>query len=324
MDVDPGLVDQTLTDLNAIPGWGQVDLLPAKLNFHRAQNFLGCFRHQLLGDRHNGVVISISHIKLKLGEFRIMLERNTFVAEIAPDLVNAVQPAHQETFQIKLEADAQKQFLMQLIVVGRERSRCRAAIDRLQNWCFNFHKVTLVQKSTDRLDRLGSDPEDLAYFGVHSQVNISAAIAGFRIGKLGVTHDFAVHGFVLIGRKGQKCLRKHPEILNLQCHFAALRAHHLPAGFDEVAQIVKAHEFVQFLCADLVHAHQKLDLSGAVFDMSEAELAHMANRAQSTSQNHLNRLLAAFCFSFFKKGDRAGVGMALVRAQGVRFLPDRA
>ncbi len=62
-----------------------------------------------------------------------MLEADALVAEVATDLIHAVESADDQPLQVQLEADAQIQVLVQLVVVRNKRPRRRAAVDRLQD-----------------------------------------------------------------------------------------------------------------------------------------------------------------------------------------------
>ena len=67
--------------------------MPFILDHHRAQNALRDLRDHLFGHFHDVVVVSISHVELKLSKFRIVFERHAFVAEVPTDLIDAVQSA---------------------------------------------------------------------------------------------------------------------------------------------------------------------------------------------------------------------------------------
>ena len=95
LNINAGMVNQTLADLQPVPGWGQVNLVPLKHDLHRPQHTLCHLRNHLFGHFHDHVVIRIRHVELELGKFGIVLERHAFVAEIPSDFVNAVHPANE-------------------------------------------------------------------------------------------------------------------------------------------------------------------------------------------------------------------------------------
>ena len=87
----------------------------------------------LLGAPHHAVVVGVRLVELELRELRVVLEADALVAEVAADLVDALEAADQQALEVQLEADAQEQLLVELVVVRGERPGRRAAVDRLQN-----------------------------------------------------------------------------------------------------------------------------------------------------------------------------------------------
>jgi hypothetical protein len=51
-----------------------------------------------------------------------VLEADALVAEVAAELVDPLQAAHQQPLEVQLERDAQVQVLVKLVVVGDERA----------------------------------------------------------------------------------------------------------------------------------------------------------------------------------------------------------
>ncbi len=92
----------------------------------------------MLGHLHNAQIISISHVELKLGKLRVVFIRNTFVAEVPPNLINAFKTSHEQAFEVKFEADTQVEVLIELVMVRDKGAGSSAAINRLQDGCFNL------------------------------------------------------------------------------------------------------------------------------------------------------------------------------------------
>ena len=103
-----------------------------------AQHLLGGEGDHLLGQLHHLQVVGIGPVELELGELGVMGAVDAFVAEVAPDLVDALQVAHQQAFEVQLERDAQVQVLLELVVVGDERARRRAAVDAAAGRAFRL------------------------------------------------------------------------------------------------------------------------------------------------------------------------------------------
>ena len=81
-------------------------------------HFLRHIGHHLFGAAHDTLIIGIGFVKLKLGKFRVVLKAHPFVAEVAPDLIDAVKAADDQPLEIKLKGDAQVEVLVQLVVMG--------------------------------------------------------------------------------------------------------------------------------------------------------------------------------------------------------------
>jgi hypothetical protein len=81
-------------------------------------------RDHLLGDLHQVVIVGIGLVELQHGELGIVLRAHALVAEVAVDLVDAVQAADDQALQIELRRDAQKQIQVERVVV---RLKGRAA-----------------------------------------------------------------------------------------------------------------------------------------------------------------------------------------------------
>ena len=83
------------------------------MTLHEPVTSLQAVRDHLLGQFHHLQVIGVCPIEFKLGEFGVVLEGDAFVAEIAPDLVDPLEVADQQAFEIKLKGNAQVQILVQ-------------------------------------------------------------------------------------------------------------------------------------------------------------------------------------------------------------------
>ena len=114
------------------------------------QHLLGNERHHLLGDFHNVTIVRIGLIELELRELRVVLEGDSFVAEISPYLIHTLVAAHNQAFQIQLKRDAQVEVLMELIMICGERPGRCSSIDGLQYRRLDFQEATRIQELTQR------------------------------------------------------------------------------------------------------------------------------------------------------------------------------
>ena len=62
-----------------------------------------------------------------------MLVGDPLVAEVLAELVDPLEAADDAALEVQLGGDAQVQVAVELVVVGRERARERAAVQRLQD-----------------------------------------------------------------------------------------------------------------------------------------------------------------------------------------------
>jgi hypothetical protein len=62
-------------------------------------------------------------------------------------------------------------------VVGDERPRRRAAVERLEDRSLHLEEVPLVQITADPADRLRAKPEDIPHFAMDRQVRVALAVA---------------------------------------------------------------------------------------------------------------------------------------------------
>ena len=289
IDIDTDGVDQSLAQLQAPPGRGQVDLLPVEIeacsepftSWSQTKTIICSVRSMILQ------VIGVGHVELELGELGVVLEGDALVAEIAPDLVDPIQPAHQQAFEVKLKRNAQVEILVELVVVGDEGLGSRTAVDAAAGWGFpprgsRAHPGNCAGRVTTR----GALAEDLAHFGVDRQVGVALAEARFGVGQGGVAHDLAIHHFVLGSRQGGDGFGQHGEGGTCSGDLAGAGAEEGAAGLDDIAQVELLVEELEWLFAQLVDAQEELDAAGAVFDVGEGELAHRAHGAQPAGDGH--------------------------------------
>ncbi len=244
--------------------------------------------HHALGDLHDLLVVGIGHVELELGEFRVVLEGNAFIAEVASDLVDALQPADEQALEVQLEGDSQVQVLMELLVVGRERSRRRPAVERLQDGRLHFDEVHPVEKLAQGGHHPRPRQENLTDLGVDRQVGVALPVAGFRIGE-GVMDDALAVDQLFFGRRQRRQrLGQHAELLDVQGGFAGTCAEHEPGGLDEISQVEGLLEEPIGFGPDVVRFEVELQQAGAVLEVGKGGLAHDADRTQPTGQDGLD------------------------------------
>ena len=134
-----------------------------------------------LGQIHQVTVVGIGLIKLHHGEFRIVPGRQTLVAEIAVNLVDALKTTHHQSFQVQLRRYTQVQTHIKGMVVGLKWPRSSAAWDRLHHWRFHLDKSAIIEKMPDKADNPGACGKCFTRNLVHDQVQITLPIAHFLV-----------------------------------------------------------------------------------------------------------------------------------------------
>ncbi len=109
------------------------------------------------------MVIPVGGVEFHLGELGVVGGVYTFVAEVTTNFVNTFQVAHEQALEVKLKGDAQVEVLFELVVVGDERFRGRAAIQRLHNRRFHFQETIVIQESAHEGDNAGTGAENLTH-----------------------------------------------------------------------------------------------------------------------------------------------------------------
>ena len=148
-----------------------------------AQRLARGVAQQAFGEIHQALVVRVGLVEFHHREFRVVARREAFVAEIAVDLEDLLEPADNQAFQIQLGGDAQELLHVERIVVRDERLGRSAAGDRVHHRRFDFEEAVPVHVIADRGDDAAAGEEGEAGFLVHDQVDVTLAILHFLIGQ---------------------------------------------------------------------------------------------------------------------------------------------
>ncbi len=108
----------------------------ARLSSSANQRFRGVHRH---------VKIRPRLVKFHHGEFRIVGNIYSFIAEVAVDFKHAIKAADDESLEVEFWSDAQKQIDIERVVVGGEGSSGGTSCLGLQHRSFDFDEVLLLK-----------------------------------------------------------------------------------------------------------------------------------------------------------------------------------
>src|SRR6266404_1412399 len=137
--------------------------------------------NHLLHQFHHARVIAERLVRFEHGEFRVVLTRESLVAEVAAYFKYFVKTSHQEAFEIKLESDAQIKIATQRVVMSFKWLGCRAAGNGLHYRRLNLYKTALVEEIPNLADNFAAFEKDIPHLGVGYEIQVALAIADFRV-----------------------------------------------------------------------------------------------------------------------------------------------
>ena len=100
--------------------------------------------------RHHPGVVGVRLVELEHRELRIVRPVDPLVPEVVPDLVHPLEPADDQPLEVQLVGDAQVERHVERVVVRHERTRRRAAVQRLQHRRLDLEVVPAVETRADR------------------------------------------------------------------------------------------------------------------------------------------------------------------------------
>ena len=128
----------------------EIELCAVVFHLGAAGGVDGDLRQQFGGEIHQAAIIGVGLVELQHGELGIVMRGEALVAEIAVDLVDALQAAHHQPLQVKLRRDAQVEIDIERVVMGDERPRRGAAVDRLHHGRLHFDEAARFQLPAQR------------------------------------------------------------------------------------------------------------------------------------------------------------------------------
>src|SRR6185369_2357967 len=104
-------------------------------------------------------------------------------AEVAIQVINAIQPSDDQSLQIQLRCNPQKQRHVERIVVRAEWLGQRTSCDGMKNGRLHFEVTLVIQKAAQLADNQAAFDKHLADIRVRHQVDVASAISDFDIRK---------------------------------------------------------------------------------------------------------------------------------------------
>ena len=152
-------------------------VVAVKLGGQRAVDLHRDELHQLFGQIHQVVIVRVCLVELEHGELGVVLGGDALVAEVAIDLVDAIQAADDQALEVKLRSDAQEERDVQGIVVRGEGPGHRAASDGLHHGRLDFEIAAFIEEAANGSKHLRALDEDCSHIGVDEEIEIPLAIA---------------------------------------------------------------------------------------------------------------------------------------------------
>ncbi len=231
-------------------------------------------RDHLLEHLHHVAVVREGLVGLDHRELGVVLVADALVAEVLAELVDLLQPAHDAALEVELGRDPQVEVAVEGVVVGHERPRGGAAVDRLQGRGLDLHEAAVVEEAPHRRDRARAGDEAGAGVGIGHQLEVALAEPGLGVLQTGV-----------LVRRGPQRLGQQRRRVDRHAQLAAPGARDRPAHPEDVPE-VEVEERRHRLLAEAVDARPDLDAAAAVVEVEEGDLALPAPGGQPAGHVH--------------------------------------
>ena len=148
-----------LRERAARPGAGHVDLLPLVgddlVTLLAPADLARDHLEEVLGERLHRGEVAIGAVGLHRGELGVVREVHALVAEVAADLEDALEAAHDEALERQLGGDAQIEVAIEGVEVRHERLGVGTAEDGVHHRRLDLHVAVRLHEATDEARRSG-------------------------------------------------------------------------------------------------------------------------------------------------------------------------
>lgn len=288
VDIDAGVLEDGLAHGDALVGGLEVNDVVADFDGCRAVDVEAYLLEHLLGEVHHPVIILIADVDLHAGELGIVGAVHSLVAEILRELINPLETAYDEAFQIELVGDAQVERYVESVVVGYERTGRSAPRNRLEYGGLDLHIAVAVEIGAHRVVDFRALDENLLDAVIDNEVDIAAAVA-----QLGVIESVVGDAvFYLDDRQRTQRLAQDCQGGCVNRDLARLCAEHEAFHTDKVADVEQLleHDVIKvfvFAGAQLVAVYIDLNTACGVLKFHERGLSHYAAAHYSARYRHL-------------------------------------
>ncbi len=286
------------------------------LHLRRPQQGAGEPLQQLLRQGHQVLVVGVGLVEFQHRELGVVPRGDPLVAEVAVDLVHAVEPADDEALEEQFRGDAEVEVQIEGVVVGGEGLGGGPAREGLEHRGFHFEVAPGVEKRTQLAQEARPQLEDVPNLGVAEEVQMALAMP--RLGVLELEKPLPLAGLDLGGvemflRKGAEALGQEDESGRLQGQLTRAGPEKGALHTDDVAQVQEPEGLPAGL-ADPILLEIGLEPLAAVGEIQKAGLAVLPD-GKDPSRNGCRRRggLQFLLRTGAERGDGAanGVGVAV-------------
>ncbi|EXI72116.1 MAG: hypothetical protein AW07_03392 [Candidatus Accumulibacter sp. SK-11] len=280
LDAEAGVaLADRLDDRQAGEGTREIERAALVFEDLAAERLARALAQQPFGEVHQLPVLRVRLVELHHRELGVVARADALVAEVAVDLENPLQATDDQPLEIELGRDAQEEIHVERVVVRPERSRRRAAGNRVHHRRFHLEEAMLHHVAADRLHDAAAHGEGEARLFAGDQVDVAHAVLLFLVGE------------------AVELLRQRPQRLCQQANrraadgqFAGARAKQRADDADDVTHVPALERRVGLL-ADVVTADVGLDAAGEILQRDERRLAHHPLEHDAAGDAHLDRRL---------------------------------
>ena len=269
-----------------------------------AEDFLEDALHKALVHRHDVLLINEGHLHVDLGEFRLTVGTQVFIAEAAGNLHIAVKAGAHQNLLIKLGGLGQGVEFALLHTAGYQivTGTLRRRLD--ENRGLDLQKAVGIVVVAGDLDNTVAHGNGALHFGA-AQIEVAILEAQILLDALAVIADGKGRGIAF---------RQHPQLADIDLHLAGgdlvidgFAAAQNPARHQNILGAHLLRLCQQFRAGFIIEG--KLDDAGTVAQVDEDQCSHIAGFLRPTAHHHFS--------ADHLRGDGAAVMGALQTFHGV-------
>ena len=284
----------TFLHADSVPWRSQIESLALELQLHRAVELLTERGHQIFRQLHHVIIICVRFVKFDICKLRIVTRIHPLISEHSSQFIDTIQPAYDESLQIKFVGNTQLHIQIQRVVVCFKGSGVGAAGDHGENRSFHFKIAPVIQELSDAFNDHSSLAEYLPYVFIHDEVHISLTISHVRIGQTVEFFREDLYGF----REKHDFRRSDGDLPRLRPEYRTFNSH-------DIADIIGLKNLI-FFRRNIVSGHEALNSALPVLNVDKRYFAHDAFRHNTAGDRHV------FFFQLFKVVSDIGAVMAHV------------